>query len=129
DSAKVIKKVFSENPTALHVIPGFTNNIQKRIKEYILVPGVKLVAFSERPDIMGNLIEKFARKIYFYFKYTAIRKKYAPFVKAFLPLGQLGIRTFKNYGWDEKIMFPFMYNPVIHKDFANAEKPKNRVIR
>ena len=129
DEEETICQIFSENPEAIHVVAGFTTNIQNKISKYILFSGIKLVVFSELPVMMGNLFERFLRKIFFHFKYSKIRKKYAPYVKAFLPLGQLGCSTYEKYGWDKNVMYPFMYNPVISKIAKPTKLIENKVLK
>lgn len=129
DEGKVIKQIFSENPEAIHVISGFTNNIQKKIRKHIFISDIKLVAFSELPVLMGNLFEKMLRIVYFQFKYTNIRKKFSPYVKAFLPLGQLGYSAYEKYGWDKNVMYPFMYNPLINRNSTERPKSKNKILK
>lgn len=128
---KVIAQIFKDYPNAIHVVSAFTNIIQKKIRKYILKPGIKLVVFSERPDIMGNTIERFFRTIYFQFKYRYLRSIFDPYVQAFLPLGGLGVSTYETYGWQREKMFPFMYNPIIHKNknCSNIKTAKDGALR
>ena len=48
DQEAKIREIFESHPNAIHVLSGFTNNIQRKIRPYILRKGVNLAVFSER---------------------------------------------------------------------------------
>lgn len=113
DSDEIIENIINQYPNAIHVLSGFTNGIQSRVRKYLFKEGIKLGLFSERPDTMGSWFEKTIRKIWFQFKYRRAKFMFEPYVSVFLPLGQCGVNTFASFGWNRKIMYPFMYNPII----------------
>ena len=113
---KILQSIFDENPHAIHIISGFTNSIEGKIRKYILNTKVKLASFSERPDMMGGFFERKVRDLYFNFKYRRLNNRYKLSLNVFFPLGQKGVGAFVSYGWDRNIMYPFMYNPVCHKN-------------
>lgn len=111
---QIIEDLFVKNPNAIHVLSGVNNSIERNIRNYTLSGKYKVIMFSERPVEIGNWFEKVARLIMFRFKYTYFHWLYKDVVKAFLPLGRLGVETFSKYGWPQDVMFPFMYNPESH---------------
>lgn len=123
DEEETIKNVFVDNPNSIHIINGFGTLIVKKIQPYILVNGIKLLVFSERPVLMGSFIERMIRNIYFKYKYSKLCKMFQPFTSAFLPLGMLGVKTFASYGWQQDILYPFMYNPLLD-DLSNKNAKK-----
>lgn len=125
----IIKNIFVENPSAIHIINGFTTQIMGRIKPYVCTIGTFLIVLSERPVQMGNPFERFLRNLYFTYKYRRIHSYFKKYVKAFLPLGSLGKTTFMKYGWDSNIMFPFMYNPQLSDISDMSEKTARKPLR
>jgi glycosyltransferase involved in cell wall biosynthesis len=119
-----IDEIFIKYKDAVHVISGFTNSIQKRIRRYIFNANIKLVAFSERPDMFGGKAEKLLRTININIKYRRLYKEFNDYVNIFLPLGQKSVEKFATFGWDKSKMFPFMYNPEIIKNDDETFLPK-----
>lgn len=113
-----ILDIFSKHPNAVHIVNGFTTQIMQKVKNFVANPDANLIVLSERPDLMGNPIEKIVRSLYFNVKYRLIFNQFKNSVKAFLPLGKMGVNTFRKYGWNNDIMFPFMYNPQL-RDISN----------
>lgn len=111
DKRSRARAIIDAHPNAIHIISGFNNGIERLIRPIILTTNSPLVFFSERPDDMGSLFERFIRSIYCSFKYRSFYKLYKKGLRVFLPLGQKGVDTFANYGWPKDIMMPFMYNP------------------
>ncbi len=125
DPDEIIEKMFSENPNAIHVLPGFDNIIERKLRPYTLTGKYRFIAFSERPVTMGNYFELRLRKIYFQYKYRKLHKLLDPYISAFLPLGEKGVDTFAAYGWSRNKMYPFMYNPVNNKDQSIVTKKRD----
>lgn len=129
---EAIDKIFLSYPDAIHVLAGFTTDITRRILKYFRrnPNRSKVVLFTERPVDMGGHIEKLLRRIYFHVKYRYFHYKFKRIVKAFLPLGQLGVKTFAKYGWIGENVYPFMYNPEARViDRRLLPWPKNRPVR
>jgi len=108
-----ISQLFESHKSAIHIVNGFYSKIEKRIRTYLCRPQVKVVFSSERPVCIGGLTEKFIRKVYHFFRYNYIRIVYSKYVKVLLPLGDVGCRAFRSYGWPMEKLFPFMYNPEL----------------
>lgn len=106
-----IKTFFEEHPNAIHILPGFDNDIEKIVRPYILTATNPIVIFSERPVELGSIFERFLRLLYFKIKYSHYYNLYKSRISVFLPLGMKGLKTFAKYGWPEEKMLPFMYNP------------------
>lgn len=129
NSDQAIEDIFKTYPNAIHILGGFTNAMQFRVRKYVLKDGVKLGLFSERPDTMGGWFEKTARKMYFQYKYRKLRALFEPYLSVVFPLGRLGVETFASFGWSKEIMYPFMYNPVINIPKERAIVKKNNTVR
>ena len=123
DERAYIKHIFDIYPDAVHVISGFCNTVQFKIRPFLFRSGIKAVAFSEMPDKMGGMVESLIRELYFLIKYKRIHRLFSPYIKAFFPMGAKGMDVFARYNWDRDKMFPFMYCPVIH---FNIEKVHER---
>lgn len=113
DSDNVIADIFQKNPDAIHFVNGLTTNIMCRINKYFPYMRRKIFVMSERPVLLGRVYEKMIRKIYLYIKYRYLNYRYSKYIAALLPLGEIGIETFRKYGWDKDSMYTFMYNPVL----------------
>ena len=122
DKSAEIARIFNQYPKAIHVLSGFKNDIAKKIKKHILKPDVNAIAIAERNNMYGCFFEKTARKIWVEITYRIERRIFEPFIKAFFPMGKLGMRSYAHYGWSKEKMFPFMYNPVIHKKETTKKK-------
>lgn len=121
-----LRKFLLEHNTAIHICNGLRSNTSPYIKKYLFrLTNPNIAIWSERPGVYGNKMKQITR----YFMLPIVHRYYALLfgkkVKAFLPLGTLGIKTFVKYGWDEKIMFPFLYDPIKYPDIEVARKNKN----
>ena len=125
DEAGFLERFFQAHAEAIHIVNGFTSIIMRKIEKHVRRPGVRLMVFSERPDLMGKAAEKLLRSVYFKMKYTRIQRRFSPYVSAFLPLGMLGVKTFGKYGWAREKMFPFMYNPQMQP----VESPRGTAVK
>lgn len=129
NAKKTIHDIFTSHQEDIHIVNGFNSMIMRKIKHKVRLNGTLLIVLSERPDQMGNLFERGVRDVYFYLKYRWLHFQFKPFVKAFLPLGQLGKNTFRKYGWNEEIMYPFMYNPQLEDISDKSEKIAHQPLR
>lgn len=114
----VLQSIFAEHPDAIHIANGFDTPIIKEIKPLLLVKGVKLLLFTERPTIMGGVIERILRRCYLFIKYTALCHEYRPYLCSLLPLGIQGVKRFVTYGVDKNSIYNFLYCPEI-EDISN----------
>jgi glycosyltransferase involved in cell wall biosynthesis len=62
---------------------------------------------------MGSPFERFLREVYYSIKYRRIHAKLKQVTAGVLALGQLGVDTYKKYGWDNNLLYPFMYCPPL----------------
>lgn len=120
-----IEHVFNIYPDAIHVISGFCNAIQVKIRPFLFRSGIKAVAFSEMPVMMGGKVEALIRNLYFKFKYKRIQRLFSPYIKVFFPMGAKGVGVFAHYNWDRDRMFPFMYCPVNHFNIERVQEEKS----
>lgn len=109
----VLRDFVSEHKDAIHVLNGFDTDIVKLIKPYLFREHSKMILFSERPAITGDLVERFIRKILLQIKYSKLAKEYLPHVSAFLPMGRQGVAAFRKCGIPESKLFEFMYCPEL----------------
>lgn len=124
-----IHEIFSQYSHSVHIVNGFSSLIMKKISHYVCQEGMKLLLLSERPDQMGNWYERILRDLFFQIKYRWLYRQFKPYVKAFLPLGGMGKDTFRRYGWEEQVMFPFMYNPPIEDISSQSMKDVHHPIK
>lgn len=113
DEPAFLDAFFAAHAEAVHVVCGFTTRIMRKLRSHLCRRGVRLLVFSERPVTMGGRAERLLREAWFRLKYTHLRHVFEPYTSAFLPLGMLGVRTFRRYGWPQAKLWPFMYNPQI----------------
>ncbi|MCD8387770.1 MAG: glycosyltransferase family 4 protein [Bacteroidales bacterium] len=111
DPNHTIENIFLKDKSSIHIVNGLATNIMNRIEKFLLNNDSRLIVFTERPDQMGGIVERYMREIFFHIKYRQLNHKFNKIIKAFLPLGGLGKKVFMKYGWSEKKIFPFMYNP------------------
>jgi glycosyltransferase involved in cell wall biosynthesis len=91
--------------------------------------GKKIVFWSERPGIYGNMLKKIQKMLFLSALHRYYALKYQNKIKVFLPLGTLGVKTFKNYGWKKEILFPFMYDPPYSGEMQKTTKKTENVLR
>ena len=101
------------HPSAIHIINGFTNTIQKKVRRVLKGSRAHIGVYTERPSYYGNFLERIFRRVALFFKYTAIRFRDEKRTDFVLPLGGQGVKAFMAYGWRKENLFRFMYNPVL----------------
>lgn len=129
DENHIIDSIFKKSPSAIHIVNGLTSLITQKIRRYIQSPNTNLIFLSERPVTLGSFCERIGRTLYFHYKYYKLYCRYRQSVKAFLPLGDLGVRVFSQYGWPKHLMYPFMYNPPLKDRSASSNKTPHITIR
>lgn len=130
DSDLFIKEFIAKHKSAIHILAGFTTVITRRIKQKLRESGIEVTIFSERPVDMGSALERYARKMYFKYKYSKFYREFNDWTKVFLPLGMSGVNTFAKYGWPAEKMFPFMYNPESYDIVRrNPSSPFNHKVK
>lgn len=113
DPDSVIAGIFLHDSNAIHFVNGLTTKIMHRICKYFPQINRKIFIMSERPVLVGNIFEKIIRNVFFHLKYRYLDYKYSRYITALLPLGKMGIDTFRKYGWRKTVMYKFMYNPLL----------------
>lgn len=127
---QIISDLFLNHPGSIHIVNGFNSLIMQRVKRYVrTIDRDALIILSERPVQMGNPFERWLRNVFFKLKYRLLYYQFSPYVKAFLPLGLLGKNTFRQYGWSDDIMFPFMYNPQLEDLSGQNDKTVRKPLR
>ncbi len=106
-----IRAICMDHPRAIHIINGFTNTIQRKVRRALKGTRARIGVYTERPNYMGGLSERLLRRIGLYLKYTAIRLRDEHKTDFVLPLGELGVRAFESFGWSKDKLYRFMYNP------------------
>lgn len=130
DKVNTICALFNEHPNAIHILSGFNNGIEKLVRQYVLSLSKHLVIFSERPVEIGCILERWARLIFIRIKYSYFYHLYHNRTNVLLPLGLKGVTTFAKYGWPQKQMMPFMYNPMgglIDTAFLDSKEKRGAV--
>lgn len=106
-----VSNIFAEEKDAIHIIGGFKSSIIQYLNKYIFSDKYLFVCFSERPGVYGKWWKRLIKRLYIPISEKIIAKKYQKHIKAYLPLGMKGCEENKKYGWEEKKLYPFMYDP------------------
>lgn len=114
NTAIKIKKIIEENSDAINVLCGFKSLIMKYLEGYVLSDKYTFICFAERPGIYGKWWKRIIKRVYIPLSEKQLARKYMSHVKAFLPLGMTGVKTYASFGWNKDILFPFMYDPVCY---------------
>ena len=112
DTEKKVQDLFASDNERIHIVAGFKSNVIKQLDKYIFSGKYKFLCFSERPGVYGKWWKRIIKRIYIPASEKKIAHKYQSHVKAYLPLGRLGVEENKNYGWKNEKLYPFMYDPV-----------------
>jgi len=113
DVDSCITTICASHPSAIHIINGFTNTIQKKVRAALKGSPARIGVYTERPAYYGNVFERLTRRIGLFIKYYAIRLRDEKTTDFVLPLGEKGTKAFASLGWKKEKLFPFMYNPII----------------
>lgn len=113
DPESVVKNIFINDSTAIHIVNGLTTQVMKRVTPYLPQINKKIFVLSERPNFVGRFFERKMREAFFHLKYRYLYLSYNKYVAAFLLLGKMGVDTFSKYGWNKDKMYVFMYNPML----------------
>lgn len=129
DKPKFTRELFDKYPNAIHIFSGFRGEKQKVLRKYIARSNnYKLGIIAERPYLYGSKFVILLKKVAFFCLYTYYNIIFGKYVKVFLAMGEIGVKTYREYGWEKKILFPFMYNPRLAK-IKNENKFKNEVVK
>lgn len=123
---KSAQKIIDENYYAINLFNGIREKNQAildyLIKKCELLRERPLVGvLSERPNMFGNKLERGLRSLGYYILYRNLAKKYNKYILAFLAMGKIGVDTYINYGFSEKIMYRYMYCPKLPQIEAKPE--------
>lgn len=108
-----IQSICRCHPSAIHILNGFTNSIQKKVRRALKCSDARVGVYTERPSYYGGFPERLLRRIGLFLKYYALRVRDEKVTDFVLPLGKVGVQAFESFGWDKEKLFPFMYNPQI----------------
>lgn len=123
-----LKNLIDNNKDAIHVFSGMRGAKRYFLDYYNQMnKNPKIVVIAERPFLFGTKIEIELKKAIFNVMYSFLNIKFHKAIKCFLPLGEIGVKTYEGYGWNKEIFFPYMYNPklpVIHNAKISNRKTK-----
>lgn len=129
DKENEIKRICQEHADAIHILNGFTNEIQLYARKYLFELKAKIGAYTERPNYNDNNIELLIRNVFFHFRYRYLAYLYKKHIDFVLPLGKKGVEAFAKYGWEKEKLYPFMYNPNIPVALSPSYRPSIRPVR
>ena len=121
-----IRQICESHPSAIHIINGFTNVIQRKVRQALRGKNARIGVYTERPSYLGGSF-RFLRTILLYLKYTCIRIRDNKTTDFVLPLGEKGTRVFSSFGWEKDKLFHFMYNPIIEFPEPIKKQPSSPV--
>lgn len=117
DKDSYIRHICCCHKNAIHVLNGFTNEIQLKVRDILFNYNCKICGYTERPNYNGRTLEKIIRLVFFQFRYRRLASIYRSHIGCVLPLGELGVKAFAKYGWEKDRLFRFMYNPNIPSSY------------
>ena len=112
------QKIIDENYGAINVFNGIRENNQP-ILEYLIkkckVLGERPLVgvLGERPNMIGNKLEKALRSFGYYILYHNLAKKYNKYICVFLAMGKIGVNIYVKYGFSKEKMYRYMYCPKL----------------
>lgn len=101
--------ILLEESNTIHIVQGLSGNISKILCPIMKKRNIQFFVISERPHILFDSVKSSVRSIFLIGKYINLRRKYERSVKAFLALGERGVRQYKALGWTPQKLFQFMY--------------------
>lgn len=116
-----VLKVITKYPNAIHIFFGGLRHTLKIYLDYYIdkEKDSKLIIIAEKPVLKKSSIIKLTK----YLLYKSLSLRYNSNIHAFLAMGEKGVSRYINYGFKQKIIFPFMYNPlIIQNDIIQSEK-------
>lgn len=114
DPITFLKNFIQEHHDSIHIINGFRSLTSFYTKQYLFtLPNIKIAAWSERPNVSGNTVQKSTKQLAAHILYRYYALRYSHKIRVYLPLGMLGIKDFIHYGWKSQLLFPFMYVPIV----------------
>jgi len=119
------KRFLNEHKDAFHIFNGYKSNTAVFLDYTILHKSklTKIIIWAE--PVKPNWKRLFPFSLV-HFRYTL---KYKDSIDAFLPLGTRGVKEYKSLGWPEKIMYPFLYLPVMPENIKIKTKKDSKEIR
>lgn len=109
---EMVRKVINSTKGAVHVFSGIRGWSQNHLDTYLkLEKNPRVVINAEIPSFQGNGFERLLRKFVLNYIYVKLRKKYDSVISCFLTLGEKGKSVYEKYGFDKRIIYPFMYCP------------------
>lgn len=113
DKKKFVEQFIAEHKDDIHVFCGYKNGTIDYIRSKY--PQSKIIVWAER--IQPHWKNKFPMKLY----HLMYAKKYKEKIDALLPLGEKGVECYKEYGWCENKLFPFLYLPIMNEHLPQKE--------
>ena len=111
-----VQSLLAKYPDAIHYMNGFRSESRPYLFRYLLTDRkYKLVLWSEIPNLISPAQGKrgsWLRLWGIYLLYSLFTLRYQKRIAGYMPLGQVGVKLFKRFGWNEKKLFPSMYCPL-----------------
>lgn len=107
---KTINTLLDLSEECEHIICGIAGPMANIICPILKKRKQKFIVVSERPRIGFSDFKSSIISVGLYLKYGVVKRlKYQTSVKAFLPLGLIGVNVFRKLGWKKDILYRFMY--------------------
>lgn len=107
---RMIDKLLNLSKDSEHIICGIAGPMADIICPILKKRKQKFIIVSERPRIGFSGAKSSIISVGLCLKYGLIKRlKYQASIKAFLPLGSIGVDVFQRLGWKRELLFQFMY--------------------
>lgn len=126
DPEEKIKKIMKDNEDSIHFFYGFRGETSKILKKYFKKNNKTFCVIAERPNYYNKSIFKNFAKNLLYKYYSIVYKNQ---ISLFLAMGIKGVKEYKDIGFDERVLFPFMYNPLVEKKQKEVADKKSGEIK
>lgn len=125
DRDKTICEVINNTKGAVHIFSGLRGWSKEHLDTYLkLEDDPKVVINAEIPSFKGGRIERTLRKLLLNHIYKYLRIKYGKVINCFLTLGEKGKSVYEGYGFNENVIYPFMYCPRFPEVRNNHQSDK-----
>ena len=125
---KKIKKLLDLSVECEHIICGIAGPMANIICPILKRRKQKFIVVSERPRIGFTGAKSSIISVGLCFKYGILKRlKYQSSIKAFLPLGSIGVDVFHRLGWKKELLFQFMYCGEYHNYPALKEHDTGKI--
>lgn len=116
---------------AIHIFSGI-KGLQKKYLKILKRNNPRrkdCVLICESPSLYGSKIKRFIKKFLYPIIYGCYWMKYGKMFSVFFTMGQKAGKIYSSYGWDSKIIYPFMYLPIVDDTIKNTSELKGEKIK